>query len=170
MKRNISGYFKTLSLSGIVVALAVIGLVASSCGKEKGEEPQNTFKRTVRVQLTKGADTKTAVVEGEDRAQFVWTEGDDNNFYVYENGVEGTVEDVEFISSVRVTGTMSGTGNKVKLTPTMAVSVYATKEYLENSDVATKEFDLSETKFDVNGDEEVNNEDLNCLIDILLGR
>ena len=38
MKRNISGYFKTLSLSGIVVALAVIGLVASSCGKEKGEE------------------------------------------------------------------------------------------------------------------------------------
>lgn len=80
------------------------------------------------------------------------------------------VEDVEFISSVRVTGTMSGTGNKVNLTPTMAVSVYATKEYLENSDVATKEFDLSETKFDVNGDEEVNNEDLNCLIDILLGR
>ena len=101
MKRNISGYFKTLSLSGIVVALAVIGLVASSCGKEKGEEPQNTFKRTVRVQLTKGADTKTAVVEGEDRAQFVWTEGDDNNFYVYENGVEGTVEDVEFTEDMR---------------------------------------------------------------------
>ena len=51
--------------------------------------------------MVKGADTKTAVVEGEDRAQFVWTEGDDNNFYVYENGVEGTVEDVEFTDDMR---------------------------------------------------------------------
>ena len=101
MKRFISGWFKTSGLSGIVVALAVMGLVASGCGKDKGEEPKQAFKRTVKVELAKGLDTKTAVVEGEDNAQFVWTEGDDNNFFVYENGVEGTVEDVEFTDDMR---------------------------------------------------------------------
>ena len=79
-------------------------------------------------------------------------------------------DDVEYMSSVRVTGTLSGTGNKVKLTPTLTVNVYATKEYYDNSDVATKEIDLSDAKYDVNGDGETDNEDLSRLLDIILNR
>lgn len=79
-------------------------------------------------------------------------------------------ENVEFKSSVNVTGVSSGTGNQVILTPILTVSVYAQNDFYHNSDVATKEIDLFDAKCDVNGDEDVNNEDLNCLIDILLGR
>ena len=86
-----------------------LGLMAAAvtllfgCGKDGGQTPQEqeTFERTVKVSLSKIPDTKTSVVEGADKAQFLWTEGDDNNIFVYENGVAGLVEDVEFSDDMR---------------------------------------------------------------------
>ena len=79
-------------------------------------------------------------------------------------------EDVEFTSSVRLTGVSSGTGNQVILTPILTVSVYAQNDFYYNSDVVTKEIDLSEAKCDINGDGELDNVDINNLLDIILNR
>lgn len=82
-----------------LLAAAVTLLVG--CAKDGGEKPQEVFERTVTVSLSKIPDTKTSVVEGADKAQFIWTDGDDNNFFVYENGVLGTVESVDFSEDMR---------------------------------------------------------------------
>ena len=54
------------------------------------------------------------------------------------------------------------------MTPTYTVSVYATKEGYENSDVATKE--IQPTFGDVDGNGKVDATDVTRLIDILLKR
>ena len=77
-------------------------------------------------------------------------------------------EDVEFVYDIKVNGSASGIGNKVKVATTLIVNVYAKKEGYENSDVATKEI---QPKFgDLSGDGKVDATDLTKLIDILLGR
>ena len=89
----------------------------------------------------------------------------------YENGVFAftcETEGVEFFYDVKVGGATAGTGNKVKVTPTYTVSVYATKEGYENSDVATKE--IQPTFGDLSGDGKIDATDLTKLIDILLKR
>jgi hypothetical protein len=75
-------------------------------------------------------------------------------------------EDVEFVYDIKVNGSASGTGNKVKVATTLTVNVYAKKEGYENSDVATKEI---QPKFgDLSGDGKVDATDLTKLIEILL--
>jgi len=98
--------------------LAASLMLLLSCGKDKQELLQQKFERTVKVSISKGLDTKTAVVEGETNAQFVWTEGDDAKFMVYENGVEGTVDDVEFSDDMR------------KATLTVTFNTAAASEYV----------------------------------------
>ena len=63
-------------------------------------------------------------------------------------------EGVEYEYEVTVADAKKDKGNKVSLTGVYKVSVYATKEGYENSDVATLEFTMSDTglKGDVNGD------------------
>jgi len=90
---------------------------------------------------------------------------------VYANGELSftcETEGVEFIYDVKVGGAKAGTGNKVQLTPTYTVSVYAAKEGYENSDVATKE--IQPTYGDLSGDGKVDATDITKLIDILLKR
>ena len=90
---------------------------------------------------------------------------------VYANGELSftcETEGVEFVYDVKVGGATAGTGNKVKVTPTYTVSVYATKEGYENSDVATKE--IQPTFGDVDGNGKVDATDVTRLIDILLKR
>ncbi len=63
-------------------------------------------------------------------------------------------EGVEYEYEVTVADAKKDKGKKVSLTGNYQVSVYATKEGYENSDVATLEFSMSDTglKGDVNGD------------------
>ena len=70
--------------------LAVAALAFVGCSKEvefQGDETPGTH--TVTFKVEKIVDTKTAVVEG-DVASYVWTSKDDENFHIYENGVEAT--------------------------------------------------------------------------------
>ncbi|MBQ6311221.1 MAG: DNA/RNA non-specific endonuclease [Bacteroidales bacterium] len=83
---------------GLVAAIALMGF---SCGKDKGEVPQEVFTRTVKVSLTKGADTKTSVVEEGDKASYIWTEGDHENLFIYENGVKGEVSGAEYTDNMK---------------------------------------------------------------------
>ena len=86
-----------ISLAAMVAAL-VFG-----CAKNKGDEvpEENTFKRTVKVSMTKGSDTKTAVVEGPDKASYVWTDGDQDYIFIYENGVKGNVVGAEYLDNMK---------------------------------------------------------------------
>lgn len=88
---------KLLLLSGLAVMLLLAG-----CAKDKTEElPEKTFKRTVNVTFTKGADTKTAVVEGDDKASYVWTTGDEQYFKVYENTTLGNIKSATYSSDMK---------------------------------------------------------------------
>lgn len=77
-------------------------------------------------------------------------------------------EGVEFVYDIKVDGAKAGLGKKVKVSPTLIVSVYATKDGYDNSDVATKTIDLLSLSGDVSGDGEVDATDITKLIDILL--
>ena len=77
-------------------------------------------------------------------------------------------EGVEFVYDIKVDGAKSGTGENVKVTPTLTVSVNATKDGYEKSETVTKEIDLIGTKGDVSGDGEVDATDITKLIDIIL--
>lgn len=100
--------------------VAVVAFLGFSCGKDKGEVPQEKeFTRTVTVSLSKGADTKTSLVEGTDKVSFLWTEGDDAYFLVTENGNKGTVDEVVFSEDMR----------KATLTVSFATSSEESYEY-----------------------------------------
>lgn len=82
---------------------AIVAAMFLGCAKNKGDEipPENTFKRTVKVSLTKDVDTKTALIEGEDKASYVWTEGDQAYLHIYENGVKGQITDAEYTDDMK---------------------------------------------------------------------
>ena len=79
---------KTLYKIGM---LAVAALAFVGCSKEvdvQKEKVAGTHTLTFKVQ--KDIDTKTAVVEGDGVASYIWTDKDDRYFHIYENGVEAT--------------------------------------------------------------------------------
>jgi hypothetical protein len=62
-------------------------------------------------------------------------------------------EDVEFTYEITNADVKKGSGNEITIGGKYTVSVYATKEGWENSDVATKDIELSVSAVgDVNGD------------------
>lgn len=68
--------------------LAVAALAFASCNKEVDNNQDITGTHVVTVRASKDFDTRTAIVEGEDQATYVWTEGDVEYFHIYENGKE----------------------------------------------------------------------------------
>lgn len=62
----------------------------------------------------------------------------------------------------------SGSGNEVQLGVTYHISVYATKDGYEDSDVATKEIKLSNNTGDMNGDKKVDAADIVKLVNIIM--
>lgn len=79
---------KTLYKIGM---LAVAALAFAGCSKEvDNTADQKAGTHTLTFTVQKDVDTRTAVVEGEGVASYVWTEGDNQYFHIYENGVEAT--------------------------------------------------------------------------------
>ena len=79
---------KTLYKIGM---LAVAALAFAGCSKEVNNTADQTAgTHTLTFTVQKDVDTRTAVVEGDGVASYVWTEGDDEYFHIYENGKEAT--------------------------------------------------------------------------------
>ena len=79
---------KTLYKIGM---LAVAALAFAGCSKEVNNTADQTAgTHTLTFTVQKDVDTRTAVVEGDGVASYVWTEGDDEYFHIYENGEEAT--------------------------------------------------------------------------------
>jgi len=79
---------KTLYKIGM---LAVAALAFAGCSKEvDNSADQKAGTHTLTFTVQKDIDTKTAVEEGDGVASYVWTEGDNQYFHIYENGVEAT--------------------------------------------------------------------------------
>ena len=81
-------------------------------------------------------------------------------------------EDVKFVYNIVPASALSGEGEKVGLPSSYTVTVYATKEGYEDSDVATKEVEVSGgtagIKGDVNEDGTVNGTDIQEVINIIV--
>ena len=79
---------KTLYKIGM---LAVAALAFVGCSKEVDvQKEKTTGTHTLTFKVQKDIDTKTAVVEGDGVASYVWTAKDDQYFHIYENGVAAT--------------------------------------------------------------------------------
>ena len=79
---------KTLYKIGM---LAVAALAFAGCTKEVDVQKEKaTGTHTLTFKVQKDIDTKTAVVEGDGVASYVWTDKDDQYFHIYENGVAAT--------------------------------------------------------------------------------
>lgn len=89
---------RLLSIISLAVAASAM---FSGCTADKSEPQKEMFTRQVQITVTKDVDTKTAVVEGEDKASYVWTEGDEQYFKVYENTTLGTVTGIEYSSDMK---------------------------------------------------------------------
>lgn len=95
------------------------------CTHEENTEPQpEGFKRTVQVTFTKGADTKTAIEEGEDKASYVWTDGDEQYFKVWENTTLGSVDGIVY-SQDRKKATLTVTFNTVNASEYVYKAIFA---------------------------------------------
>lgn len=117
---------KTLYHIGMLSAVA-IALV--SCNKEiETNLLQEEVTHVAHVVLTKSVDTKTAVVEGETSASYVWTQGDEQYLNIYEcyytttekdgetvvvkNHNKGTISNIEYSADYKTASlTVSFSGN-----------------------------------------------------------
>ena len=77
----------------LIWTLAVAALAFTACNKEISDEKveNNVITHIAQVTISKGVDTKTALIEGENEASYVWTQGDAAYLHVYENDVEGEI-------------------------------------------------------------------------------
>ncbi len=80
MKKNLYG----------IGMLAVAALAFASCNREVEFEKNVAGTHVVTVNVSKDFDTRTAIVEGATQADYIWTEGDEAYFHIYENDVEAT--------------------------------------------------------------------------------
>ena len=100
----------------------VIGLLFSCAKGDKYEPEPETYERTVQVTFTKDVNTKTAVVEGETTASYVWTDGDHQYFKVWENETLGTGISASYSPDMKI-ATLSVDFN------TVSASEYVYKAY-----------------------------------------
>ena len=79
---------KTLSKIGM---LAVAALAFAGCSIEVDNTvEQKTGTHTLTFTVQKDIDTRTAVIEGDGVASYVWTDEDEQYFHIYENGLSAT--------------------------------------------------------------------------------
>ena len=111
------------------IGLCFAGALAlTACIKEvEPEIVQEEITHVATVSITKAIDTRTAVVEGETSASYIWTEGDDAYLNIYEcyttidsdgkevkNHNKGTITSIEYSADYKTaTLTVSFSGNPV---------------------------------------------------------
>lgn len=77
-------------------------------------------------------------------------------------------EGVDFVYEITNVDVQNGSGTEVSLGTTYHISVYATKDGYENSEIATADIDARGVVGDLNGDDDVDATDLTRLIEIIL--
>ncbi len=106
--------------------LAVAALAFIGCSQEVDlQEPKTDVSgtHTLTFVVQKQADTRTAVVEGETTASYVWTEKDDQYFHIYENGIEATEIEMS-LSNDNKTATFTATFDDTDTTAFSYTAVY----------------------------------------------
>ena len=103
---------KNLLRIGLLSA-AIMAITACSKEEDNPVEEQNApAVHYATVILSKEDATKTAVVEGETQASYVWTEGDEEYLHVYENGIEGEIQSIQYgdgYATATITVSFTGT-------------------------------------------------------------
>ena len=133
-----------------------LGHIAVSIGSYKAKEPWKNFKNIIMIDdetQRKCATPTIAFVDG--KLTF-----------------SCETEDVDYSYEIKSDYNAKGIGNEVQPVCLCTVSVYATKEGWENSDVATLEFTLGSNVdvYDVNGDGTVDVADIATIISEMAGR
>ena len=105
---------------------AAIAFAFASCTEQI---EQDVYTHEVKVSLVKSEETKTAVVEGQSSASYVWTTGDESYLHVFENGKEGTITNISYSNDMAV-ATLTVSFNETATAP----YTYTAKYYKEASE------------------------------------
>lgn len=124
---------------------------AESVNDYKSTTPWNLFMSVVAIG-TKKCDTPTIEYK--------------NGYFFFDCETEG----VEYNYNITVADVKEGKAEAVKINFMYTMTVYASKEGYEDSDVATYEFDIRGLKGDVNADGEVNVGDIVTVTNIMMGK
>ena len=104
--------------------LAVAALAFAGCSKEvDNSADQKAGTHTLTFTVQKDVDTRTAVVEGDGVASYVWTEGDNEYFHIYENGKEATEIAMELSADKKI-ATFTATFNNTDATEFTYTATY----------------------------------------------
>ena len=113
---------KTLYKIGML-AVAVLAFVG--CSKEVDNTvEQKTGTHTLSFTVQKDVDTRTAVVEGDGVASYIWTEGDEDYFVIFENDKKATSVEMTDLSSDHKIATFKATFNDSEATDFVYTAVY----------------------------------------------
>ena len=96
MKKSLSSIFLAACIIAVAACAKVEEPIAPDPVMDDPVEEQAPSTHIAKVFIDKVDATKTAVVEGQDNASYVWLDGDAEFLHVYENGVEGVITDIEF--------------------------------------------------------------------------
>ena len=109
--------------------LAAIALAFVGCSKEiEIQKPEENLEgtHTLTFKVEKAADTRTSVVEGDGVASYLWTEGDDAYFHIYENGKAATEIQMSLSSDNKI-ATFTATFNDTDTTAYSYTAVYGSE-------------------------------------------
>jgi len=105
--------------------LAVAALAFAGCSKEVDNAAEkSTGTHTLTFTVQKDVDTRTAVVEGDGVASYVWTEGDEDYFVVFENDKKATSVVMSDLSADHKIATFKATFNDSEATDFVYTAVY----------------------------------------------
>lgn len=141
--------------------LAVAALAFAGCSKEvDNSAEQTTGTHTLTFTVQKDVDTRTAVEEGNGVASYVWTEGDEEYFVIFENDKKATEVVMSNLSSDHKIATFKATFNDSDATSFTYSAVYGSSVSNSKNPLIPYEQSPALTSFDPAADALVSAEDI----------
>lgn len=105
---------------------AAIALAFVGCSKEieiqKPEDNLGTHTLTFKVEKT--VDTRTSIVEGDEKSSYIWIDGDEANFNIFENNIKAKSTEVTFSDDFK-TATVKATFQNTDATSFEYTAIFA---------------------------------------------
>ena len=128
---------------------AAIALAFVGCSKEieiqKPEDNSGTHTLTFKVEKT--VDTRTSIVEGDEKSSYIWTDGDEANFNIFENNIKAKSTEVTFSDDFK-TATVKATFQNTDATSFEYTAVFAKSLSNDNNPLVLNEQSPELNSFD----------------------
>ncbi len=128
--------------------LAVAAFAFAECSKEVNDSVDLSGTHTLTFTVQKDLDTRTAVVEGDDVASYVWNENDAQYFVIFENDKKATQVIMSDLSSDHKIATFKATFNNSTASSFTYYAVYGSSVSGSKNPLIPSEQSPALTSFD----------------------